>query len=232
MTRINLLFTLLGVVLFFPSFLRAQDTEAVVFGKVTDQKGNALAEVNVAVLNRAGGVATDEKGNYQLTVPVDELIDIAFSFIGYETMQKPVKLQAGDKIELNVELKEDETRLKEFEVSGGERNKASSVTKIDAKLIERLPTATGSLESILPTLAGVSSNNELSSQYSVRGGNFDENLVYVNDFEIFRPFLIRSGQQEGMSFINPNMVSAISFSAGGFEARYGDKLSSGILKAL
>ncbi len=209
-----------------PCAVLAQEAEAIIFGKVTNEKGKALAEVNVAVLNQVGGVATNDKGYYELPIPANELINIAFSFIGYETIQKPVKLKAGDKMELDVTLKSDSKRLKEFEVSGGERNKAASVTKIEAKVIERLPTATGSLESILPTLPGVTSNNELSSQYSVRGGNFDENLVYVNDFEIFRPFLIRSGQQEGMSFINPDLVSSISFSAGGFEARYGDKLSS------
>ena len=99
--------------------------------------------------------------------------------------------------------------------------------RIDPKYLTSITDAgTGGVEALIKTLPGVSTNNELSSQYSVRGGNFDENLVYVNDIEVYRPFLIRAGQQEGMSFINSDMVSSIDFSAGGFDAKYGDKMSS------
>jgi hypothetical protein len=104
--------------------------------------------------------------------------------------------------------------------------KATNITRINPKVISVLPTPNQSVEDILKTMPGVSSANELSSTYSVRGGNYDENLVYVNDVEIYRPLLVRSGQQEGLSSINPDMVDGISFSAGGFDAVYGDKLSS------
>jgi len=117
------------------------------------------------------------------------------------------------------------TSLDEVSVSE-EIDRSTTITRINIKTLNHLPTTSGSVEAMIKTLPGVSSTNELSSQYSVRGGNFDENLVYVNDIEIYRPFLIRSGQQEGMSFINSDMVSAIRFSSGGFEASYGDKMSS------
>ncbi len=100
------------------------------------------------------------------------------------------------------------------------------VIKVSPKVLETLANPTGDFSTLMKTMPGVSVNNELSTQYSVRGGNYDENLIYVNDIEIYRPFLVRSGQQEGLSFVNPDLVDDISFSAGGFEAKYGDKLSS------
>ncbi|MFM7822692.1 MAG: TonB-dependent receptor plug domain-containing protein, partial [Bacteroidota bacterium] len=126
---------------------------------------------------------------------------------------------------LDIKMTISSTPLPEIEVKDKRRDNLTMVP-IDPKTISVLPNTTGSFEAVLKTFAGVVSNNELSSQYSVRGGNFDENLVYVNDIEVFRPILVRSGQQEGLSFINPDMVSAVSFSAGGFDAVYGDKLSS------
>ena len=134
-----------------------------------------------------------------------------------------INLKAGENLNFSptVEFKNEMTVI---DIVG--ENRTIEITRIDPKLFFQLPTAGGSIEDLIKTQMGVTSNNELSSSYSVRGGNFDENLVYVNDIEVYRPFLVRSGQQEGLSFANPDMVSNINFSAGGFEAKYGDKMSS------
>ena len=123
-------------------------------------------------------------------------------------------------------LQSEVSEINEVTVKSDRINSDVTMMRIPIKDINLLPSASGSFEAILKTMPGVSSNNELSSQYSVRGGNFDENLVYVNDIEIYRPFLIRSGQQEGLSFINPDLTSSVQFSSGGFNASYGDKMSS------
>ena len=136
-----------------------------------------------------------------------------------------MNLSPGERRELNRELVPGTQDLDEVTVME-ESDRSTTITRIDIKTLDMLPNASGNIESILATLPGVRTRNELSSQYSVRGGNYDENLVYVNDVEIHRPFLVRSSQQEGMSFPNPDMVSSIQFSAGGFESMYGDKMSS------
>ncbi|HYW94151.1 MAG TPA: TonB-dependent receptor plug domain-containing protein, partial [Bacteroidales bacterium] len=152
-------------------------------------------------------------------------VNIVVSCIGFRTKSSEITLQEGEQKELDFVL---QTEVREFdEVSVSARQeRATTLRTIDIKSMNMMPTANGSVESIIKTLPGVSSNNELSSQYSVRGGNYDENLVYVNDIEIYRPFLVRSGQQEGLSFINSDLISSIRFSAGGFAARFGDKMSS------
>jgi hypothetical protein len=133
---------------------------------------------------------------------------------------------AEESVSKNISMPASDLQLAEITVAE-QRRRGGNITRIDPQLAQLLPdAATGAVETLIKTLPGVSSNNELSSQYTVRGGNFDENLVYVNDIEIYRPFLIRAGQQEGMSFINSDMVSTIEFSAGGFDAKYGDKMSS------
>src|SRR5688572_26011668 len=140
-------------------------------------------------------------------------------------VKKPLNLDVGSVITINQEMKLSSTPLPEVEIKDKQLDRGT-FTRIDPKTVGQIPNVSGSFEAILKTLPGVVSNNELTSQYSVRGGNFDENLVYVNDVEIYRPFLVRSGQQEGLSFINSDLVSGINFSAGGFDANYGDKLSS------
>ena len=121
-------------------------------------------------------------------------------------------------------MKPELKKIQEITISKKREN--DNLVNLEPKLADRLPSIGGSVETLIKTLPGVSNNNELSSQYSVRGGNFDENLVYVNGIEIMRPFLVKSGEQEGLSFVNSDMVSSISFSAGGFDASYGDKMSS------
>jgi hypothetical protein len=151
-------------------------------------------------------------------------VTIVFNSLSHTQEQRIVKLAPGEKRELNTTLKFKNTFNIINIYDKSERNQ--TITRIDPILITHIPTASQDFNAILFTLPGVSNRNELSSAYSVRGGNFDENLVYVNGIEIYRPFLVRSGQQEGLSFINPDMVSSVIFSAGGFEAKYGDKMSS------
>lgn len=213
----------------FAPHIVAQDTDTdapEVYGQITDEEGQPIVGVNVIVEDASSGIgtATDEKGNYRLVIPADRWVNLIFSFVGMETKEKSINLSNGQTQKFNVELKSLQEELPDFKVRGIQ-DRTTGMTMISPKMIEALPTARG-IEDAIALQAGVVNNNELSSQYSVRGGNFDENLVYVNDFEIYRPFLIRSGQQEGLSFINPDLVRSVAFSAGGFETRYGDKLSS------
>ena len=199
--------------------------KAVVFGKVTDEKGKPLELVNVAISGLPGGTMTDKKGKYELVVPANKEIYITISFVGYEKEVEQVFLKTGDRKEINKTLKFTYTELPQIEIED-KHIRSTNLVRIDPKLAFNVPTSSDRIPTLLKTLPGVSSSNELSSQYSVRGGNFDENLVYVNDIEIYRPFLIRSGQQEGLGFVNSDLVSSLLFSAGGFDAKYGDKMSS------
>lgn len=218
--RVTLLIVLMCSI--FSSF--AQE-KAVVYGKIVDEKGKALELVNVAISGLPGGTVTDRKGKYELVVPSSTEVYIVVSFIGYEKEVQQVLLNAGERKEINKTLKLTYTTLPTLEVES-DLERTANVVRIDPKLAFNISSASGGIPTLIKTLPGVSSNNELSSQYSVRGGNFDENLVYVNDIEIYRPFLIRSGQQEGLSFVNSDLVSSLLFSAGGFDAKYGDKMSS------
>ncbi len=200
-------------------------TNYTLFGKVTGENGKPLSDITVSIPKTTLGVFTEANGNYELLVPDRKTIKVSFNAIGYKEEIFTLTFYQN-RLEHNVVLKEDVEMIQEIAVSEKRDVGYGNITRLDIKQVERLPSVTGGVEALIKTLPGVSSSNELSSQYSVRGGNFDENLIYVNDFEIYRPFLVRSGQQEGLSFINSNLVQGIKFSAGGFEARYGDKLSS------
>ena len=145
--------------------------------------------------------------------------------IGYQTRWEQVMLAEGQQRRLDVDLTATSQELEQVTVEDVQVRK-STLTRLNPKVMGVLPDASGSIESLIKTMPGVAANNELSSQYSVRGGSFDENLVYVNGIEVYRPFLVRSGEQEGLSFVNSDMVSSLLFSAGGFDAKYGDKMSS------
>jgi hypothetical protein len=199
--------------------------KATIKGVLKDSLGFSLEAVNVGILGTSQGTYTNKKGEYKLDVPADKEITIVFSYIGFKQERRVVTLSQGEVLELDLILLLSSSNIEEVIISD-EPTRRSTLTRIDPKIVTKVPSATGNFEAILFSQAGVVSNNEMSSQYSVRGGNFDENLVYVNDIEIYRPFLVRSGQQEGLSFINPDMVSSILFSTGGFESRYGDKMSS------
>ncbi|TLX74155.1 TonB-dependent receptor [Labilibacter sediminis] len=197
----------------------------VVSGVVKSSDGNLLELVNVTLKNKPGGSITNEHGAFSIKVKDEGSTILVFSRIGYEVKElKLSSLKSFKNVEVVLNAKAESIETVDVKAERGENQ---NFTKIDSKLATKLPDATGgSIEALVKTQMGVSSNNELSSQYRVRGGNFDENLVYVNDIEVYRPFLVRSGQQEGLSFVNPEMVSDIRFSAGGFDARYGDKMSS------
>ena len=217
---------LLSILLLLPAFVFAQRPTGVLFGKITDDNGKAVEFVNVAVQNTKYGVVSDARGSYSLTLPADTLINVVFSFVGYEEIKINVQLKPDERRKHDVKMQVTSTMLTEVTVHD-QSIKSSTITRLDAKETVLLPSAgAGGVEDMVKTLAGVSSTNELSSQYNVRGGNFDENLIYVNGIEIYKPFLVGSGQQEGLSFINSRLVSNIDFSAGGFSVEYGDKLSS------
>lgn len=197
--------------------------EAILHGVLKDNSGVVIEGLNVEHKNR--GTITDNEGKYTLTLPAKEKIRVVFSHLSYETQIHELILKEGESRNFNLSFEPQITIIDEVDLVDN-ANRQQNITTIDKRNLEVISGPTGGVEGLIGTLAGVSSKNEMSSQYSVRGGNYDENLVYVNGFEIYKPFLVRSGEQEGLSFINSNMVEQISFSAGGFNASYGDKLSS------
>lgn len=198
---------------------------ATVYGKVTDEQGHPIEMANVVVPELLVGYTTNSRGYYELSLLADSTWTIHFSFVGFEHGQASVRLRPGEKRKLDMVLHSTATMLPDAVISDRAVD-ASSLTRLNPKQATLLPTMGGGVETLIKTLPGVVSNNELSSQYRVRGGNFDENLIYVNGIEIYRPFLVGSGQQEGLSFVNSQLVNNIEFSAGGFAAEYGDKMSS------
>jgi hypothetical protein len=199
--------------------------QAVFEGVVMNVESEPMEFVNVSIRGYAGGTTTGPDGHFSLPVPATSQTEVMFSFVGYQTTVVSLFLAAGERKVMNITLITEATDLPDVEVRDRQLL-TTGIIRLDPKLTLLLPGPSASVEALIKTLPGVSSTTELSSQYNVRGGNFDENLVYVNGIEIYRPFLIRSGQQEGLSFINPEMVADISFSAGGFEASYGDKMAS------
>ena len=194
-------------------------------GYVRDADGSPLELVLVQIKNTLNGAMTNEKGYYSITTSPGDSVAVIFSCLGYNKAERILPSLQQD-MRLNVQMNDTSIDLGEV-VAVGTRYQTSTLQTMNADRVKLLPDpAGGSIESLVVTFAGVSSSNELSSQYSVRGGSYDENIVYVNGLEVFRPLLIRSGQQEGLSFINPDLTEAVNFAAGGFEARYGDKMSS------
>jgi hypothetical protein len=200
--------------------------KAIIYGTVNDEANRPIEYANVAVLGYAGGVATDSEGNFELSIPAETELTLVVSFVGYEKQMFKVFLQPGQRKELKVMMESSAEELPTIEIQD-KQIRHTNLQRLDPKIATEIPSLSGGgVEDMIKTMPGVASNNEMSSQYSVRGGNFDENLVYVNGIEIYRPQLIRAGQQEGLSFVNPALVSSIMFSAGGFESKYGDKMSS------
>jgi hypothetical protein len=216
---------LIFLVLFcFPFFVLGGEN-VMVSGFVVDSHNKAVELAKVSELDGQNTVYTDQKGFYSLTLPVKDTILIQYSCLSYKSTSRIIPV-SSESIRINITLSSSDQTLKEVTVQGN-NIRDNTFEHLDASRVKLLPDASGgSIEALLVTFAGVSSNNEMSSQYSVRGGNFDENLVYVNGTEIYRPLLIRAGQQEGLSFVNPEMVQDVHFSAGGFDAKYGDKMSS------
>ncbi len=202
-------------------------------GTVRDAAGQPLELASVSVLGQPGGATTTAQGQFVLTVGAPGRAGAAVLVVrrlGYRPLRRALVLPADAGRPLELVLRPDQQALGGVTVRGG-RDAANSreqvsVTAIDPRDVKTLPSPFGDFNAILKTLPGVVSNNELSSTYNVRGGNFDENLVYVNGFEVYRPFLVTAAQQEGLSFINPDLVSGVAFSAGGWQPKFGDKLSS------
>lgn len=199
--------------------------KGVIVGFIADTLNHPIEFANLSIQGTSIGSSTDENGRFRLKVDSDQKVIILISCIGYVSSNIEVKVKDGERKEINVHLIQLSSSIEGVSIISS-RYKFSNIERINIKDIELIPDASGNFESILKSLPGVSSSNELSSQYSVRGGNFDENLIYVNGIEIYRPFLIRSGQQEGLSFVNSDMVSDVEFSSGGFNAEFGDKMSS------
>ena len=172
------------------------------------------------------GVLTDLDGYYLLEIPSNENIIITYSFVGYKDTQLTINLKPNADYEFNPVMDVSVEQIGVVELSAKRNKRVTGIVTISPEAIRKIPGANAGVENLLKSLPGVNGNNELSTQYAVRGGNYDENLVYVNEIEVYRPFLIRSGQQEGLSFVNSDLTSNVDFSAGGFQAKYGDKLSS------
>ncbi|SDL33729.1 TonB-dependent Receptor Plug Domain [Catalinimonas alkaloidigena] len=220
-------YTLLLFFLFFYTTTWAQT--ALVRGKVTDKQAEPLELASIGVEGTSRGTVTNARGEFELRVAAGREVTLIFAHVGYKRQTFLIRPRAEELLTLDVVLEEDPQYLKAVEIAGTqyeEKRDEVSVTKINPRTAKELPSAFGDFTKILATLPGVISNNELSAEYSVRGGNFDENLVYVNDIQVYRPFLVRAGQQEGLSFVNPDLVTDVEFSAGGWQPRYGDKLSS------
>ncbi|HYQ57257.1 MAG TPA: carboxypeptidase-like regulatory domain-containing protein [Draconibacterium sp.] len=219
-------FTILLLLLLTQTFVFGQSNNATLKGVIKDQNGIPIDMVNVVLKEFPTlGTTTNANGEFLLRIPAQKKLTIIFSSLGYQPFQDSVLAQSEETVIKEIEMPESNVKLAEIVVRE-QRRSDGGIVSLDPKIINSISSPSGGIEAGLKTLPGVSSNNELSSQYTVRGGNFDENLVYVNDVEIYRPFLIRSGQQEGLSFVNSDMVSTIDFSAGGFNAKYGDKMAS------
>ena len=205
--------------------LQAQDYFTL-SGKISDENGKPISEVNIQIVELPlEGTTTNFSGNFKIKLPANRDLTIMYTHVQYSEYIFNCVGKPDETINKNQSLKE---KINSFPIVNFQEKaeRTSNLQRIDPKIIQIIPDVSGGIEAVLKAFPGVAKNNELSSQYSVRGGNFDENLVYVNDIEVYRPFLIRSGQQEGLSFVNPDLVSSVLFSAGGFDAKYGDKMAS------
>ena len=198
---------------------------ATITGIILDEENRPLSNVTIATDRK--GTISDKTGFYLLEVQAETEITLIFSHLGHERVElRGLVLNTNQVFAFNPVMKTSIIQIDSVEVTATGERSVSGITTLSPELAAKIPGANAGIENVLKLLPGVFSNNELSTQYGVRGGNYDENLVYVNEIEVYRPFLIRAGQQEGFSFVNSDLVEKVSFSAGGFQAKYGDKLSS------
>lgn len=210
--------------LFFGMGFSAFAQNAKLRGIVLDENKQEVA--NVSVSNGDIGTQSNSSGVYELSIPANQKVRVVFSHLSLKSASIVLFLKPNEIMEFNPVLNIRQEQMSEVIITAKNNKRIQGITNITSELLRKIPGANAGVENILKTFAGVNSNNELSTQYAVRGGNYDENLVYVNEIEVYRPFLIRSGQQEGLSFTNIDLVQNIDFSAGGFQAKFGDKLSS------
>ena len=210
------------ILFLFTNFLIAQT--GTLKGVIKDEKGIPIEGVSVS-FGQTGAVS-NSKGEYELTIPSGRFITVIFSHISFNSLSKRVRVRRNRTVNFSPKLTTKNEQIQEIVVKD-DSDKVQGIDKVDVETAKQLPGANAGIEATLRNIGlGVSGTNELSTQYNVRGGNYDENLVYINGIEVYRPFLVRSGQQEGLSFVNPNLTQNVKFSAGGFQAKYGDKLSS------
>ena len=198
--------------------------KATIRGILLDELNQPISGANITYGSE--GVLSDLNGYYLIEIPANEKVTIIYSYVGLKNVIFTITLKPNADYEFNPVIKFDVEQIDAVELSAKRNKRVEGITTISPEAIRKIPGANAGVENLLKSLPGVNGNNELSTQYAVRGGNYDENLVYVNEVEVYRPFLIRSGQQEGLSFVNSDLTSNVDFSAGGFQAKYGDKLSS------
>ncbi|OEJ98454.1 TonB-dependent receptor [Flavivirga aquatica] len=215
---------LTSTILFFSIIAIGFSQTATIRGVILDENNQPIEKVNIK--SETNGTVTNENGFYILTIPVNQNITLQFTHISYKKIISTFNLKNGEEFEFNPVMSTSIEQIAAVIVNSNRKKEVEGIITLKPEAIRKIPGANAGVENLLLTLPGVSNNNELSTQYSVRGGNYDENLVYVNGIEVYRPFLVRSGQQEGLSFVNTNLVQNVDFSAGGFQAKYGDKLSS------
>ncbi|MFT5255277.1 MAG: hypothetical protein ACI9RL_000617 [Candidatus Paceibacteria bacterium] len=206
----------------FTTVLFAQ--KATVRGVILDVFNQPIPSVNIT--HGSTGSVSDLNGYYLVEISANQDVQVTYSHIGHKNVQATLFLSNNEDFEFNPVMKTDIEQIATVVISGRENKRIEGITSLSPEAIRRMPSAISGVTSLLTSLPGINSNNELSTQYAVRGGNYDENLVYVNEIEVYRPFLIRSGQQEGLSFVNDDLTSSVDFSSGGFQAKFGDKLSS------
>lgn len=209
------------------AFVSAQAQTFTLSGRVIDENNDPVEFASVSCPKQGKMTMTSLKGDYSLQLQSADSVEIRFSMVGYKTKVRTLRRPRG-KQTMQVVLHSSDNALSEVTITG-KRIETGETQELSKEHLKSMPSTTGNaVEEMIQSQAGVSTHSELSSQYNVRGGSFDENSVYINNVEIFRPFLVRSGQQEGISVINPDMVEKIGFSTGGYEARYGDKMSSAL----
>lgn len=222
----SIIFVVVAIVTTLSIFTEAAAAESIkIHGKITDEKNEPLEFVSVRVEGTMVGATSGLDGGYSLSVPASDTIRVLFTYVGYEDSRRRLVNPQGE-VTLNVKMLPKTYVLEGVEVTDYQKQ-MTQMEKLERDSYKIAPDVSGNgVESLITTMAGVTSSNEMSSQYSVRGGTFDENSVYINGVEVYRPQLVSSGQQEGLSIINPDMVESIGFSTGGFPARYADKMSS------
>lgn len=214
-------------IFFFSFHYTAVCQTATIYGIIKDTAGHPIQAVEIGIVNNSEQpVYTDSLGKFSYSVPAGKEIQLGFFQEGYITQYLKVKLKGGERMEYNAALHYAAGMVLDTARITGMKHSSEGLLELNTSVINNIPMPSGDFNSILTTAPGVATRSELSSDYSVRGGGYDENLVYVNGIEVYRPYLIQSGEQEGLSFINPDLVSSAFFSAGGFEAQYGDKMSS------
>src|SRR5690606_20473973 len=193
-------------------------------GVILNNENMPLEGVSIKAGNL--GTTTNENGFYIIKIPSNEEVTVEFTHVSHKKITAIFNLKNGEELEFNPVMSISVEQISTVVINSKKRKDVEGIITLEPATIRKIPGANAGVENMILTLPGVSNNNELSTQYSVRGGNYDENLVYVNDIEVYRPFLIRSGQQEGLSFVNSDLVQNVELCPGGFQAKYGDKLSA------